>query len=151
VIRVILLSIVVCLSTVGGVYGGISWKASTAETANKSESPKVQIMKSPMVSVPILSDGEVIGYIVTRLQFTADTELLKGGSMPPAPFVGDEAFRLIFEQAPNDIKSSHNPALSKLSANIVAGVNKRLGRDVVKDILFESWTYVTKQDMMKKQ
>lgn len=150
-IRVILLSIVVCLSTVGGVYGAISWKASAAKTANEPQAPKVQIMKSPMVSVPILSDGEVTGYIVTRLQFTADSELLKGSSMPPAPFVADEAFRLIFEQAPNDIKSSHNPALAKLSTNIVAGVNKRLGRDVVKDILFESWTYVTKQDMMKKQ
>jgi len=150
VIRVILLSIAVCLSTVGGVYGAISWKASVAEKANEPEQPKVQILKSPMVSVPILSEGEVTGYIVTRLQFTADTELLKGSSMQPAPFVADEAFRLIFAQAP-DIKSTRNPALSKLSDNIVSGVNKRLGRDVVKDILFESWTYVTKQDMMKKQ
>jgi hypothetical protein len=92
----------------------------------------------------------VTGYIVTRLQFTADSALLKGSTMQPAPFVADEAFRLIFEQAP-DVKSSRKQALGKLSANIVSGVNKRLGRDIVKDILFESWTYVTKQDMMKKQ
>jgi hypothetical protein len=145
----ILLSIVACLSTVGGVYGAVTWKTAAAANAGKDEQPKLQIMKTPMVSVPILSDGEVLGYVVTRLKFAADTKLLKTSSIQPEAFVADEAFRLIYETTPKDIKSGRKQALKELSAGIIAGTNKRLGRDVVKDVMVNSWTYLSKQDMMR--
>lgn len=148
-IRMILLSVVACLSTVGGVYGAVTWKASTANSAGKPDEPKLQILKTPMVSVPILSDGEVLGYVVTRLQFAADAALVKTSSIQPEAFVADEAFRLIYETTPKDIKTGRKQALKDLTENIVAGTNKRLGHDVVKDVMIDSWTYLSKQDMMR--
>jgi hypothetical protein len=145
----ILLSVVACLSTVGGVYGAVTWKAATTGGAGKDEQPKLQILKTPMVSVPILSDGEVLGYVVTRLKFAADSELLKASSIQPDAFVADEAFRLIYETTSKDIKTGRKQALEKLTTAIIAGTNKRLGHDVVKDVMIDSWTYLSKQDMMR--
>ncbi|HVZ04418.1 flagellar basal body-associated protein FliL [Hyphomicrobium sp.] len=145
----ILLSVVACLSTVGGVYGAVTWKASAANTAGKEDVPKLQMMKTPMVSVPILSNGEVLGYVVTRLRFAADADLVKTSSIQPEAFVADEAFRLIYETTPKDIKTGRKKALNDLTANIIAGTNKRLGHDVIKDIMIDSWTYLSKQDMMR--
>lgn len=148
-IRMIILSIVACLSTVGGVYGAVAWKTSARDAVGKDEQPKLQILKTPMVSVPIMSDGQVLGYVVARLNFTADSDLLKASSVQPEAFVADEAFRLIYETTPKDIKTGRKQALKELTANIVAGTNKRLGRDVVKDVMIDSWTYLSKQDMMR--
>jgi len=149
VIRMILLSVVACLSTVGGVYGAVTWKAAAANTAGEDTHPKLQIMKTPMISVPILSDGEVLGYVVTRLNFAVDTELLKENSIQPDAFVADEAFRLIYETTPKDLKSGRKQALKDLTAGIIAGTNKRLGDDVVKDVMINTWTYLSKQDMIR--
>lgn len=147
-IRMILLSFVTCLATVGGVYGAVSWKSSmTAQPGDADQHRKLQIMKTPMVSVPVLSDGQVLGYVVTRLQFTVDADLVKESSVQPEAFVADEAFRLIYETTPKDIRAGRKHALKELAGNIVSGTNERLGRNVVKDVMIDSWTYLSKQDM----
>jgi len=149
VIRMILLSLVACLSTVGGVYGAVAWKSGMSAEPSKEETRKLQILKTPMVSVPILSDGQVLGYVVTRLQFAADSELVKESSVQPEAFVADEAFRLIYETTPKDLKAARKNAIKELSENIASGTNERLGRNVVKDVMIDSWTYLSKQDMMR--
>ena len=50
-------------------------------------------MKTRMVSVPIMADGQVLGYVVTRLQFSADYRRLKPARCSRKPFVADEAFQ----------------------------------------------------------
>lgn len=150
-IRMIVLSVLVCFSTVGGVYGAVSWKAKANGASGKDDQQKLQILKTRMVSVPILSEGQVLGYVVTRLQFTADSDLLKLSSVQPEAFVADEAFRLIYETTPSEIKTGRKRAMQELAAKIVAGANRRLGRDVVRDVMVDSWTYLSKQDMMRKQ
>jgi flagellar basal body-associated protein FliL len=147
-IRMIILSIAACLSTVGGVYGAVVWKKSASEIANKPAEPKVQVLKTHMVSVPILAEGQVLGYVVTRMEFTADVDQLKTSTVQPEAFVADEAFKIIYDTTPSDIKTGRKQALRDLTSSIVSGVNKRLGRDVVKDVFIDSWAYLSKQDMM---
>jgi hypothetical protein len=148
-VRLIVLSIIACLSTIGGVYGAVSWKASVQPAAAKVTETKVRMMKTHMVSVPILTNGEVLGYVVTRLQFTADAELVKLSTVQPEVFVADEAFRQIYETTPTDIKTGRKQAIRNLAANVAAGANKRLGREVIKDVMIDSWTYLSKADMMR--
>ncbi len=74
-----------------------------------------------------------------------DSELLKLSTIQPEVFVADEAFRRIYETTPNDIRTGRKQAIKDLAANIAAGANKRLGRDVIKDIMIDSWTYLSKR------
>lgn len=149
-IRALLLAVITCLSTIGGLYGAMTWKA-TAKAANTDgEHGKLQMMKTRMVSVPLLSNSEVIGYVVTRLQFVADMDLVKLSTVQPEVFVADEAFREIYEKAPEDMKSGRKKLLNELAASVAAGANKRMGRDVVKDVMIDSWAFLSKQDMMSR-
>jgi hypothetical protein len=149
VIRLLVLAIIASISTLGGVYGGVMWKAWAKAALVQAAQSKLQMMKTHMVSVPILTDGQVLGYVVARLQFTADAELVKLSSVQPEAFVADEAFRQIYETTPSDIKTGRKQAIKDLTANVAAGANKRLGRDVVRDVMIDSWTYLSKQDMMR--
>lgn len=148
-IRAIVLAIVTCLSTLGGIYGAMSLKASATTRSHDGAQNKLQVMKTRMVSVPILTDGEVLGYVVTRLQFVADMDLVKLSSIQPDVFVADEAFRQIYETAPKDMKAGRRQEMKMLADNIAAGANKRIGHEVVKDVMIDSWAYLSKQDMMR--
>jgi len=135
----------------GGVYGAVTWKKSASENTDKGVQANVQMMKTRMVSVPVMSDGQVLGYVVARLQFSAVTEELKASTVQPEPFVADEAFKRIYDTTPGDMKAGRKQALRVLTAYIASGVNKRLGRNVIKDVFIDSWTYLSKQDMMKNK
>lgn len=150
-IRSLILAILACASTIGGLYGAMTWKANAKAQVNQESENKLQIMKTRMVSVPLLADGEVFGYVVTRLQFLANADMVKLSSVAPDVFVADEAFRQIYEYAPEDMKNGRKQAIKQLTNDVAAGANKRIGRDVVKDVMIDSWTYLSKQDMMKKQ
>jgi hypothetical protein len=63
--------------------------------------------------------------------------------------VADEAFRLIYETTPKDIRAGRKNALKELSESIASGTNERLGRNIVKDVMIDSWTFLSKQDMMR--
>jgi len=150
VIRSLVLALITCLSTIGGLYGAMSWKAAAKAASTNTEQGQYQMMRTRMVSVPLLSNGEVLGYIVTRLQFLADTSLLKISTVQPEAFVADEAFRQSYEKAQEDMKSGRKQVINDLANNVAAGANKRMGRDVVKDVMIDSWAYLSKQDMMRK-
>ena len=145
------MALVTCLATIGGVYGAMTMKAGAKAAAAPEAQSKLQMMKTRMVSVPLLANGEVFGYVVTRLNFLADADLVKLSSVAPDVFVADEAFRQIYENAPEDMKNGRKQAIKELTADVAAAANKRIGRDVVKDVMIDSWTYLSKQDMMKKQ
>ncbi len=147
--RSLIVALITCLSTIGGVYGAMTIKASARASTNQDTPSKLQVMKTRMVSVPLLKDGEVLGYVVTRLQFVADTDLVKISSVQPEIFVADEAFRQIYATAPDDMKNGRKQVLKELAVNVTAGANKRIGRDVVRDVLIDSWTYLSKKDMIR--
>jgi hypothetical protein len=149
VIRSLLLALITCLSTIGGLYGAMTWKAYAKASTGQDSQAKLQVFKTHMVSVPLLADGQVIGYVVTRLQFVADMDLVKLSSVQPDVFVADEAFRQIYEKAPDDMKIGRKQAIKELALDVTAGANKRIGRNVIKDVMIDSWTYLSKQDMMR--
>ena len=150
-IRSVILALIACLSTIGGVDGASIMRANAKAASSDAAPSKLQIMKTRMVSVPLLSDGEIIGYIITRLQFVADTDLAKLSTVQPDAFVADAAFREIYEKAPDDMKSGRKQVLNEVVANVAIAANKRIGRDVIKDVMIDSWAYLSKHDMMKKQ
>ena len=148
-IRSLLLAVITCLSTLGGLYGATTWKASAKAATAAGDQGKLQMLKTRMVSVPLLSNGEVLGYVVTRLQFVADMGLANLSTVQPEVFVADEAFRQIYEKAPEDMKSGRKQVVRELAASVASGANTRMGRDVVKDVMIDSWAFLSKQDMMR--
>ena len=53
-------------------------------------------VKTNIMSVPIISDGAIQGYLIAQFVFTADGKVLRQLSVPPELFLTDEAFRTIF-------------------------------------------------------
>src|SRR5262245_32437732 len=97
-IRPILTGVWVCAVTMGSAYLGAAWQRPAAPVAEKhdhGQSADLTLVRTRMISVPVVADGGIRGYVVAQFAFTAAAQLMKRMSVKPDMYVLDEAFQLI--------------------------------------------------------
>jgi hypothetical protein len=68
-------------------------------------------------------------------------------SIPPEAFIQDEAFRYIYGDETLDFRKLSRYNVSGMVANVREKINKRLGAEIVKDILVENFNFIDKSDI----
>jgi len=100
------------------------------------------------VNVPILFEGALQGYVVAKLVFTADGEVLQRLPVPPHPFLIDEAFRVLYSDKELDFKNLERYDLDKFTEDLKQKTNARMGKKVIQDVLVEELNYFDKDDVV---
>src|SRR6266545_3968902 len=98
-IKPILTGVRVCVATMGSAYLGAMWQkpaAAPTERREHNSSSDSTPVRTRMISVPIVADGGIRGYVVAQFSFTASAKLMKHMSVKPDLYGLDEAFQLIF-------------------------------------------------------
>lgn len=146
----LLAGIWICLVALGSSYGMTVWKLKEAAVVNSPPPPKgLEMRKLKMISVPIIANGVVQGYVVAQISFTVEPEALKKMDFAPDPFVQDEAFRTIYADDKLDFKHLERYDLNKFTKDVKAAVAKRMKSDVVDDVLVQEFNYVPVEDIRK--
>jgi hypothetical protein len=148
-IKPILTGVWVCAATIGSAYLGVSWQRPAAASNHQDHgaSSDLVLTRTRMISVPIVADGGIRGYVVAQFAFTAPTKLMKQMSVKPDMYVLDEAFQLIFSGEMIDFRQFRKQDLPALGKKIAENVNKRLGVQVVEDVLVQELNYVPKDNV----
>lgn len=138
----------VILVTAGATYGSVYLSHSDEEPA-EPQLPDlgVEQFKSEMTSVPILRNGDVLGYLILQLSFAADRRLLEEKKLEPMPFMMDAAFRVIFSRTDVDFRRLQGKQLDELTAEIAKSANARIGSELVRDVLLQQVNFVRKEDI----
>jgi hypothetical protein len=147
-IKLILSGLWVCLVTLASTYGAVSWhtgKASKAETQKLFGG--LESVKTRMISVPIVADGAIHGYVMAQFVFTVDTNVMKRLSVKPDVFLLDEAFKVIYGGQSIDFRHFKKQDLPGLSRQIADNVNKRLGVALIDDVLVQEMNYIAKENV----
>ncbi|WP_321448517.1 hypothetical protein [uncultured Cohaesibacter sp.] len=97
--------------------------------------------KTRAISVPMITDGKVRGYIVAQFVYTIDSTTLRELAIPPNPFIVDEAFRTIFNDTSIDFDDLKTYDIDKLTTHIKDSVNQRMQAKLVHDILVEEFSF----------
>ncbi|SFN84018.1 hypothetical protein SAMN04488056_102172 [Cohaesibacter marisflavi] len=97
--------------------------------------------KTRAISVPMITDGKVRGYIVAQFVYTIDSTTLRELAIPPNPFIVDEAFRTIFNDTSIDFDDLKAYDIDKLTTHIKDSVNQRMQAKLVHDILVEEFSF----------
>ncbi len=147
-IRFLLTGAWVCVVTVASSYFALQWKLGPGSEA-RAGSPLagVSLEKTRAISVPMIADGMIQGYVVAQFAVTVDSE--KGGRLPvpTQAFVIDEAFRAIYSDSTFDFRNLARYDLAALTRSIAAKVNARLADEVVREILVEEFNFVPKSEI----
>lgn len=147
-IKLLLSGFWACAVTLVAAYMAISWQSSHAqeETAPDKFFGGLEYVRARQLSVPIIADGTIQGYVVAQFVFTIEAKLLRRLSVKPDVFLTDEAFKAIYAGEGIDfrkLKKQDLPALTKLVAD---NVNRRFGARFVEEVLIEDLKYVPRDN-----
>jgi hypothetical protein len=101
-----------------------------------------QQIKASQISVPIIADGKIQGYVLAQLTFTIDGAEAKRFPSPMQAFLADETFRTLYAEAGIDFRNLKKQDLPALARSISQRVNKRLAAEVVMDAQVDDMNYV---------
>jgi len=149
-IRLFLTGTWVCVITLAAAYGISQWVASGGKLMTRKDYLEgLEYEKTRVINVPIVADGAIQGYISAQFVFTVDAKTVRQLSVPPDPFVVDEAFRRIYAEDRIDFKNIKKQELALLLKGIKQDVNARMQANIVQDVLIEEFNYISKDDLRK--
>jgi len=137
----------VCAVTLASCYAAVTWVVGKAPTEEKGNYEGLQYKKLPAMNIPIVAEGAVQGYVVANLVFTADAKTLREISVPPEAFIQDEVFRHVYADETLDFKRLSRYNVNGMIGSVREKINKRLGAEIVKEILVENFNFVDKTDI----
>lgn len=113
--------------------------------AAQAAKPVLEVEKTRVLNVPVISDGAVRGFIVAQFAYTVDPKQAKTLTVTPDVFLLDEAFRKIYADDHLDFLHLEKYDVNALTAYLVTATNQRLGMDIVHDVLVQDFTFVSKE------
>jgi hypothetical protein len=155
-IKIILAGIWTCLVTLAACYAAVSWQAASTTAQQEPDRVRghgdgnghggagVETVRTRMVSVPVIRSGSIQGYVLAQFSFTAQSKALKQLPMKADVVVVDEAFKAIYSEDAFDFRHMKQHDLKGIAKRIVEGSNKRFAGQVVEDVFFQEFSYVTK-------
>lgn len=152
--QALIVGIWACLVTLAGAYGGVYWRQQSAAsaTAGAAHEEKLEARKVKPITVPIIADGMLKGYISAEFSLMTPKSDPHGGHAPavdPESYVMDEAFRLIYSENKMDFSDMHKSDLLELTSKITTNVNRRLGSDLIKETLVKNFAFIPREEMPK--
>jgi hypothetical protein len=134
----------VCAVTLASCYAAVTWVVGKEPTVDKGGYEGLQYKKLPAMNIPIIADGAVQGYVIANLVFTADAKTLREIAIPPEAFVQDEVFRYVYADETLDFRKLSRYNVNNMISSVREKINKRLGAEIVKEILVENFNFVDK-------
>ena len=129
---------------------GTSYAVATIEagkgTQPKAEKPTLQLEKTRVINVPMIAGGAVRGFIVAQFGYTLDAAKAKSLTVAPEAFLLDEAFRAIYTDDHLDFLHLEKYDVAGLTGRLVGATNRRLGADIVHDVLIQDFTFISKEE-----
>ena len=104
-------------------------------------------VKTDIISVPLMRDEEVYGYFLTRLVYTVEPAVMKTLSLPAEALLVDQVYTYLYANPQIDFSDYARLDLDKLRAGIRESVNKRVGKDLIHDVLIEQIDFLTKAEI----
>lgn len=152
-IKTLAIGVWACIVALGSTYAAAMWTSGAkvenpiAPAEHKLEG--LEYRKPAPITIPMISDGRLRGYVVAKVVFTANAQALHDFPVDPQPFVLDEAFRRIYTDGRIEFDQMSKYNLDDMTSAIKKSVNARLGTELIQDVLLDELNYVDKDSLDK--
>jgi hypothetical protein len=147
-IKFVAAAIWVCAVAIGAVF--YSFQTASARIDAPAAPPLLgglDYIKTEIVSVPVLKDSRIDGYFLTRLVYTVEPEKLARLSVPAESLIVDQVYSYVFGNPQLDFANHETLDLDAFKAGIRDSINKRVGDDLVHEVLIEQVDYLSKEEI----
>ena len=143
-IRLLLAGLWLCATVFVSSHLTADWRAQrlAAAAAEPSYFRGVSYEKTRPISVPILRDGAITGYVMAQFVYTIDADDLRTLRVPPESFILDETFQRLFADESIDFADLRAFDMQAFLGELTRAVNARIGEDVVRELMVEEFNFV---------
>lgn len=146
-IRLIATGVWICLVTLVSSYAATLWHTETPPDAEVDRLfGGLESVKTNLISVPVISNGDIQGYVLAQFSFTMKSDLVRQMSVKPDVFLLDAAFRTIYRTDAALLRGAEKQDLQDLTNAIKSDVNERFGKVFISDVLIEKYNYLPKSE-----
>ncbi len=128
-----------------GTSYAVAFIAAPAKDGAAANKAALTVDKTRVLNVPMIAGGAVRGFIVAQFAYTVDSAKAKSLPVSPEIFLLDEAFRTIYTDDRLDFLHLEKYDVGGLTTKLVAATNKRLGEEIVHDVLIQDFTFISKE------
>lgn len=147
-LRMLVIGVWTCAVTVASTYSVAYWKSHRgASPSQEKHVEKLEVRKVKPITVPIISEGTLKGYISAEFSYVVDASLKSHGSVDPDSYFMDEAFRRIYADNSLDFRHIEKFDLNALTKELTTRINDRLGSGSLKETLVKSFAFIPKEDI----
>ena len=146
-LKLVAIGVWVILVTAGATYGSVYLSSAPKDEAAADSDLGFEQLSSEMMSVPVMRNSDITGYIILQLSFSADRRILEEKKIDPMPFMMDAAFRAIFANPDVDFRRLRGGDIDMLTGLIAQKANERIGSELVRHVLLQQWNFVKKEDI----
>jgi hypothetical protein len=147
-IKFIAAAIWISAATIGAVY--YSFQSSAPKAEGEQAQPMLgglDYVKTEMISVPVVKDSAVTGYFLTKLVYTVDPAVMGKLSVPAESMIVDQVYSYLFGSPEIDFSQTTGLDLDAFRGHIRDAINKRVGEQLVYEVLVEQIEYLTKDEI----
>lgn len=148
-IKLVIIGLWVCAAALGSSYAAANWASGASSVEEEPYLEGLEYRKLELLTIPMVGNGTIQGYVVAKLVYTADAAVLREMSVEPDPFVVDEAFREIYTNGQVEFGKLSKYNLPEMALAIKNNANERLNYEVVQDILLEGLNYIDREEMSR--
>ena len=134
--KLLLVGLWVTLVALGTAYGMAIYMPAGGASA-KATAPALLYQKTRVLNVPMVAN------------YTGDGPAIKALPIPPDVYLLDEAFRSLYGDPTLDFTNLGRYDLGKLTRHLVSSTNDHLGSPVLKDVLIEQFSYISKDSLKR--
>ena len=141
-VRMLLLGLVVVLATLGGSYAAMKLPQGSSPSADHSASEEVAVTKIDPVSVPVVRDGKIQGYVIGRFAFSTGVGEIRKNKDALVLYINESIFRSVYEEEGIDFSTLKIVQVEALIRRIVEKANARIGRATIREVFVESLNFL---------
>lgn len=136
-----------CAVVIGAMAYSFSNSTPSAQTQKPAFFGGLDYERTGVISVPLINEGKVDGYFLSRLVYTVEPKVSHDLSVPAAALLVDAVYSYLYGNPLIDFTKVKKLDLDKFRDGIRDAINKRVGRKLVHDVLVEQIEYLSKQDI----
>lgn len=138
----------ICIVTLGAVI----WSFQSAGARPDQAPPPpllggLDYVRTEMVSVPVLNDGRIDGYFLTRLVYTVEPAMLARLSVPMEALLVDETYSFVFGNPALDFIRHDSIDLEAYRKGLREKINARVGANLVHEVMVEQVDFMSKEEI----
>ena len=104
-------------------------------------------IKTDIISVPVVNDGHIHGYFLTRLVYTVEPAQLAKLSVPAEALIVDQVYAYIFGNRDLDFVDHETIDLDAFREGVRKKINDKVGEQLVHDVLIEQVDFLSKDEI----